>query len=163
MENNSVVLTSIVAEQELRGVAHQFPDGPVEGYEWRLRVTYPANKTQPARSEWLPWVFGSSQVVQQMLSQWREFVATKGHKGDRIRLVKSYECRSINLPVQGRIERVTDLAFQAQVRGGGDEQEESPIYRMDLATLRQLALSVADAIAIAEGRNPPSTIGEPRH
>lgn len=178
LQSEPVPLPAIIEEQEIRGVTGHFPGGDVAGYQWRLRVRIPEGPTQPEKIEWLPWVFGSHQSVQQMLSQWREFLGKHGHRSEKtppeksvhsesraseIKLVKYYECRSIDLPIQGRIEKMTDFIFQARVKGGGDKLEESPRFRMDLETLRQLALSVADAIAVAEGRTPPSSIAQPRH
>ncbi len=73
-----IVLTCVIEQQQIRGVIHHFPSGPVEGYEWRLRVSYPATQSAPARTTWLPWVFGSIQSVQQMLNQWQEYLSGPG-------------------------------------------------------------------------------------
>ncbi|MGH8647616.1 MAG: hypothetical protein ACREX4_25385 [Gammaproteobacteria bacterium] len=73
------LLNCVIEEQEIRGVIYRFPLGPVEGYEWRFRVTYPATNQQAARTDWTPWVFGSAQSVRGMLDQWQKFLATEGH------------------------------------------------------------------------------------
>lgn len=75
----SVALQCVIEEQEIRGVVHNFESGPVVGYEWRLRVTYPPTQTTSSRTEWTPWVFGSIQSVDEMLAQWQWFLATHGH------------------------------------------------------------------------------------
>lgn len=78
-EQTTVVLQAVIQKQEIRGVIHQFPSGPVEGYEWRLLLAYPATQTSAPRTEWTKWVFGSHQVVEQMLAQWNEYLKTHGH------------------------------------------------------------------------------------
>jgi hypothetical protein len=72
-------LQCVIEEQEIRMTTYRFPDGPVEGYEWRLRVSFPATATSPSRTEWLPWVFGSNRSVEGMLAQWQRFATTHGH------------------------------------------------------------------------------------
>ena len=67
-------LESLIEQQQIRGVTYDFPDGPVRGYEWRLRVTYPPSTAQGHRTEWLPWVFGSTESVEQMLREWQQYI-----------------------------------------------------------------------------------------
>jgi hypothetical protein len=80
-ESSFVALECVIEEQEIRGVMHHFPSGPVEGYEWRLRVTFPATPTAAQRTEWLPWVFGSHRSVEAMLQQWQDYMRSDGHLG----------------------------------------------------------------------------------
>jgi hypothetical protein len=74
-----IPLTCILEEQEIRGIIHKFPKGPITGYEWRLLVTYPATSTAGPQTEWTPWVFGSIQSVTKMLASWQDFLTTHGH------------------------------------------------------------------------------------
>lgn len=74
MDAGHFELTSVIEEQEIRAITYTFPSGPVPGYEWRLRVTFQATPDSPARSEWLPWVFGSHESVEKMLKQWQHYL-----------------------------------------------------------------------------------------
>lgn len=68
-------LQCVIEEQEIRGITYTFPGGPVAGYEWRLRVSYPATASHPSRTDWLPWVFGSHESVRAMMAQWSGYLA----------------------------------------------------------------------------------------
>lgn len=78
-ELGMTVLESVIEEQDIRAVIHRFAAGPVEGYEWRLRLSYPATATEPARTAWTKWVFGSNRSVEEMLAQWQRYLSTHGH------------------------------------------------------------------------------------
>ena len=75
---DAAVLLCVIQRQEIRGVVHRFDSGPVEGYEWRLLVRYPATAQAPSRTEWTQWIFGFKSV-ESMLAQPRTHVRTQGH------------------------------------------------------------------------------------
>ena len=80
---DALALTSVVEKQDIRAVTMHFHDGPVEGYEWRLLVKYPATRESGPRSEWTAWVFGSRQSVDAMLAQWRQYILLTTAKLDK--------------------------------------------------------------------------------
>ena len=64
---------------EMRGVSMPGPNGPVMGYQWRLKVRVFATPTTPETVESMPWVFGSEEAVDQMLRAWQDYLGTQGH------------------------------------------------------------------------------------
>ena len=73
-------LEAVLKEQDIRGVTYPSPTGPIEGYQWRLLLVYPGTANSPQRSEWTTWVFASQFDVDQMLNQWHNYLATRGHR-----------------------------------------------------------------------------------
>ena len=76
----SIVIDSFIEEQEIRRITYHSPEGPVDGYQWRLLLRFPATLDRPQKTEWTPWVFGSTLSVDQMMYQWNNFLTTHGHR-----------------------------------------------------------------------------------
>ena len=69
------VFTSTFSSFEMRAVAYDFPQGSVQGFEFRFLLMLPATQTEPARSGWGPWTFGSRESVHDLIRQMQTYVA----------------------------------------------------------------------------------------
>jgi hypothetical protein len=68
---------------EMRGVSMPGPNGPIMGYQWRMKVRMFGTHPVPDHIEDTPWVFGSEEAVDQMLQAWQEFLSQQGHWAQR--------------------------------------------------------------------------------
>jgi hypothetical protein len=74
-----LIIDRAIEGLEMRGVSMPGPNGPVMGYQWRLKVRMFGTHPVPDHIEDTPWVFGSEEAVDQMLQAWQEFLTTQGH------------------------------------------------------------------------------------
>lgn len=77
------IIDRVVEGIEMRGVSMPGPDGPVVGYQWRLRLRIFGTYPDPDRTEMSAWVFGSEAAVDQILGAWQQFLTTQGHWAGR--------------------------------------------------------------------------------
>ncbi len=77
------MIDRVVEGIEMRGVSMPGPDGPVVGYQWRLKLRIFGTPPYPDRDEMSPWVFGSEEAVDQILNAWQQFLTQQGHWAQR--------------------------------------------------------------------------------
>ena len=69
-----ILLSAILEDIDIRGVTFSFPSGPVQGYQWRYRVTLPPPHIEGQTDKMTEWVFGSRESVEAMLEKWQQYL-----------------------------------------------------------------------------------------
>jgi hypothetical protein len=77
------IIDRAIEGMEMRGVSMPGPDGPVVGYQWRLKVRMFGTHPVPDHIEDTPWIFGSEEAVDRMLQAWQDFLTKQGHWAQR--------------------------------------------------------------------------------
>ena len=77
------IVDRVVEGIEMRGVSLPGPEGPVVGYQWRMKLRLLGTHPVPDSIEMSPWVFGSEEAVDQVLQAWQQFLTTQGHWAQR--------------------------------------------------------------------------------
>jgi hypothetical protein len=71
---DAIELSAVIEDMEIRGVRFGFPGGPVDGFEWRYRVTIPPTSTSGPKDEWTQWIFGSRPSVEKMVEKFQHYL-----------------------------------------------------------------------------------------